>query len=582
MGQRRERLLDLGIIVALVSSTALVYAQTLGHGFVSYDDPTYVVDNAKVRSGLHLATVAWAFTTLYFSNWHPLTWLSYMLDCDLFGVDPGAMHGVNLALHVLNTVLVYAMMRQLTGARWRSALVSALFALHPLHVESVAWISERKDVLSTSFGLLSILSYAAWAKRGGRGAYLASLLCLALGLLAKPMLVTWPFVFLLLDDWPLRRFDGGGLGTWLAALRRRILEKIPFFVLSLVFSIVAAIAQARGGAIVDEVPLPIRAANAAIAYVFYLAKAVYPVRLAPFYPHLGAQLPWGEAVAALALLCAVTACCLGPLRTRRYLTMGWLFYLGTLVPVIGWVQIGSQAVADRYAYVPLLGIFVMIAWGLADAVQWKARLGPFAIGGALAALAGLGALSHAQAARWRDSLTLFAHTLSVTDSNPVSQVHYANALQDQGRLEEAVSHYRAALALAPTYEDARIALGNALLKLGRIAEATPLLTSAAAAHPDSELTQLALGNARLATGDLDGALTAFRRAIELSPELAPAYNDAGVALAKQGRVAEAIPFFEEAVRLRPDLTDAARNLEVARALQSPDSRMPGAAGPAEP
>ena len=556
MSHRSARRLDLAIGLALILATVLVYGQVAGHDFVLYDDPTYVVDNARVRAGLSVENVAWAFTTLHFSNWHPLTWLSYMLDAQIFGVHPGAMHEVNVALHATNAVLVYAALLALTGARWRSALVAGLFALHPLHVESVAWISERKDVLSTLFGLLAILVYAAYAKRGGRARYLACAACLCLGLLAKAMLVTWPFVFLLLDHWPLARLRGHG---W-----QRIAEKLPLFALAAIFSIVALVAQARGGALIEQLSLSTRAANAAIAYVAYLGKTVWPVRLAPFYPHSGEHVPTWPVIGSLALLVGLTAACLAARRVRPYLEVGWLFYLVTLVPVIGLVQVGSQALADRYTFVPLLGIFIAAAWALGDAVRRRPALRPLAVWGSLVVLALLGVQSHAQVARWRDTLTLFAHALAVTPDNAVSRVQYANALQDAGRIDEAIGHYRAALALAASDLDAQVALGNALLKQGRLAEATPLLQAAVAAHPESELAQMGLGNARLEAGDLDGALAAFVRAVELAPALAPAHNAAGVALARAGKLRQAVAQFERALELRPDLEEAARNLETAR------------------
>ena len=570
--------LDLGIVVALILSTLAVYGQVAGHGFVSYDDPVYVVDNLRVRSGLQLENVGWAFTTFHFSNWHPLTWISYMLDSHLFGVDPGAMHLVNLFLHLVNALLVYALFRVLTGARWRPALVAGLFALHPLHVESVAWISERKDVLSTLLGLLALLAYTGYARRGGNRRYLVCLLCFALGLMAKPMLVTLPFAFLLIDYWPLARlrFDATGRNG-LASLGSLVREKLPFFALSLIASALALAAQQHGGAIL-ELPFSTRTANVAVAYVWYLAKTVWPLGLAPFYPYAREGVSVWLSVGSLVLLPGVTACALGPLRGRRYLTVGWLFYLGTLVPVIGIVQVGAQATADRYSYVPLLGIFVAAAWALGEFAERIPRLRNASVVAALIALTTLGAVAFAQVGRWRDSLTLFEHTIAVTADNPVSLVHYANALQEGGRLDEAIENHRAALALEPNFGDALVSLGNALVRKAQPGEATPLFARALAARPDWDVALLGRGNAQLAEGDPDAALVSFRRVIELSPELAEGHNATGAALARRGDLPEAIRSFEMALRLKAELPEARRNLEATRrelerrsALPSPEA-----------
>jgi tetratricopeptide (TPR) repeat protein len=568
-GPSPARRLDLAIGASLLGLTALVFGQVWAHDFVNYDDPLYVAENPMVGMGLSRASLAWALTTFHGGNWHPLTWLSFLIESAWFGPAPGVLHLTDVALHALNTLLLYALLRRLGGAVWRPALVAALFAVHPLHVESVAWISERKDVLSTAFGLLSLHAWVGFARRGGGWRYAACFAALACGLMAKAMLVTWPFVFLLLDYGPLARLPrAGSASVWLAGLGRRIAEKLPFFALSVLASLIAVVAQRTSGALVESLPFAPRVANAFLAYLWYLEKTIWPTALVPLRPHLAEAVPLWPALGALAALTAFTALLLGPLRRRRCLTVGWLFYLGTLVPVIGLVQVGSQATADRYGYVPLIGVFALLAWSLGAAVARWPRGRPLAVAGSAAALLALAVVAHAQTSHWRNSIALFGHALAVAPPNPASLVLYAKALEQTGRVEEAIPRYPEALALDPGFEYALIGLGIVWMQQQRPAEAIPLFKAAVAKRPDNEAALRLLGRARLATFDLDGALASFRRAVAIAPGSARAHEGVGLALLRKGRDAEARTHFEEALRLEPGLAQARRHLGEVRPTRS--------------
>jgi protein O-mannosyl-transferase len=567
------------IALGLAVATAIAFGEVGSFGYVSYDDPRYVIDNVHVRSGWSLANTVWAFRTLSFANWHPLTWLSLMLDEQLFGNSAAAHHWVNVVLHVANAILLFAGLRAFTGALWRSALVAALFALHPLHVESVAWISARKDVLSTLFGLLSMGAYCAFARRQSLGepsarAYAASVACLALGLMAKPMLVTWPLVFLLLDLWPLHRVRFGTGATPARSLASLFAEKTPFLALALVSAVLTIVAQQKAGALsgLAEIPLAARAANAALSAVRYLESTAWPTGLVAIYPHARGEIAWGPAMGAAAALSVATTLALRARETRPALTVGWLFYVVTLLPVIGIVQAGVQARADRYTYVPLIGIFVLVAWALGEAAERARPLARAAIAVACAVAAiACAVVARQQARYWSDSQTLFAHALAHTVGNAVARVHFATALQDQGRCDEAIEHYRAALTLEPDDPYALIGLGNCLLRTGHDGEARSAFQSAIGRGTLLAEAFIGMGNYYMAQRDAPSAYQAFARAVELDPESADALNNAGAALASGGDIRGAIPYFEGALRLRPDHAGAERNLEAARAATGGES-----------
>jgi tetratricopeptide (TPR) repeat protein len=479
-----------------------------------------------------------------------------MLDVQLFGLRAGAHLMENAALHALNTALLFVVLRRMTRRRWPSAVVAALFALHPQHVESVAWISERKDVLSTLFWMLTLLAYASYASRPRAGPYLLVVLLFCLGLLAKPMLVTLPFVLLLLDYWPLRRF--------LADPSRLVVEKLPLFVLAGAAAAVTYVAQERAGAVLSTaaVPFSARLANAPIAYATYLWKTFIPVNLAAFYP---LQLPVsaGGAAAATAALALVSAGALVTARRRPYLIVGWCWYLGTLVPVLGLVKQGEQAMADRYTYVPLIGVFIMVVWALADLAAERRWPSWVPAGAAAAALATCAAATAAQVAVWRDSATLFDHALHVTTGNYAAHANYGAAMMDHGRFEEALSHFEAALRLRPNFVKAQIDAGLAHASLGHTDLARADYERALALDADNAVAHYNLGVLLAQQGRLADAAAHYRAAVSADPEYGKAYNNLGIALAALGEPAQAIAAYDAALHIDPDLAPAHLNLAIA-------------------
>lgn len=589
----------LALAGALAVATLAVYAQTVRFDFVVFDDPSYVMENPHIRHGLTRAGVVWVFTSEHFANWHPLTGLSHMLDCTLFGLAPGGHHLTSVLLHVANTLVLFFVLSGATGAPWRSGLVAALFALHPLHVESVAWVSARKDVLSTLFAFLALGAYGSYARRGGVGRYTLTALLLALGLMSKPMLVTLPFVFLLWDYWPLGRLR---LGRTQEAVRL-VVEKLPFLALSLAASAVTLIVQGRAGAVasVAEVPVRLRAANAVVSYARYLEKMIWPRDLSPVYPHPnlpgGTPLEFWQVAAAALLLVTLTAAVWA--SRRPYARMGWLWYLGTLVPVIGLVQVGGQAMADRYTYIPLIGPFIVVVWGAGDLVARRAA-GPrrwVAAAVAVTVLLALALASRAQARHWRNSIALARHALREAPRSPHMQMnlgvalqqagkpdralrHYreaaqiaphspklhnnvGNALEVQGRRDEAIAHYRQALVLEPGFARAHANLGSALLAAGATVEALEHLETAVRLDPGHHLAHERLGFALAAQGRLDEAIAHYRQALALEPGYAEAHNNLGIALQARGEVDEAIAHFGRALEIRPDFASAHNNLGIA-------------------
>jgi len=560
-----------GVLLAAVTVT--VFWHVSSHDFIAYDDPEYVIDNPMVRAGLTPQGIRWAFTTFAAANWHPLTWLSHMLDAELFGLNPGRHHLASLLFHVLNTILLFLVLVRMTKALWRSAVVALLFGVHPLHVESVAWIAERKDVLSTFFWMLTLWAYSRYTEKPGRISYLVALIVYALGLMAKPMLVTLPFVLLLFDYWPLGRWPAQGFvhdprqheGRGASLLR----EKVPFILLAALSSMVTLIAQWKGGAVssAEIVPFGVRLCNALVAYLLYLVKMVWPAGLAVFYPHPGRGLPGWLVLCAALVLAGVT---LWAVRSRKggpYLLSGWFWYLGTLLPVIGLIQVGDQAMADRYSYIPLIGPFIMISWGLpALAAKWRLPriLLPLLTAAALSALL---CVSWVQVRHWRDSVTLFMHTLSVTTNNSRMHNNLANVLAQRGEIEEAIAHYEKALAIQPNAPEAQSNLGAALVSMGRVEEGIGHYREALRLDPNLAEVHNNLGVALADQGKTEEALSHYLKAVELRPDYAEAHNNLGNILADQGKLAEAVTQFQEALRLQPYYPQAHNNLGVALARQ---------------
>jgi tetratricopeptide (TPR) repeat protein len=559
---------DLWLCLLLVLSTLAVYWQIQNYDFVNIDDNFYVYDNRQVQSGLALESLVWSFTTgTTVSNyWMPLTWLSHMLDFQLYGLNPAAHHWTSLLFHALNAVLLFFVLKKMTGAWWRSGFVAALFAVHPLHVESVAWVSMRKDVLSTFFWLLAMGAYARYAEKPGLGRYFPVLLLFVLGLMSKPMLVTLPFVLLLLDFWPLSRMPiSPAISTNNPEIKTTpvsvlIGEKIPFLALSAVAAAAALIYQQKGGAVptMDLALLKVQTANALVSYVIYIKKMIWPSRLAVFYPHPG-TIPVWQAMAAGILLVCVTVFFVRSGTKRPYLPMGWFWYLGTLVPVIGLVKIGGFAMADRYTYVSFIGLFVLVAWGVADlAARWRHRKIVLA---ALAAvlLSILSALTWKQVGCWENSRTLFEHTLKVTSDNWLAHNNLGAALSEQGRMEEAVAHYSKALWIKPEYADARINLGLALEKQGRIDEAIDHFVQVLRTKPDHVGARFNLGNVLMDQGRIDVAGQHYLEVLRLKPDHVEARNNLGKVIYKQGRIEEAMGHFSQVRQIMPDHAEAHYN-----------------------
>jgi protein O-mannosyl-transferase len=560
------------VLLALV--TLAVFWPVAGHDFVDYDDGPFIFDNPHVTSGLKLQNLAWAFTTGHTGNWHPLTWMTHMLDCQCFGLKAGAHHLVNVALHAANTLLLFFGLWRLTGAHGRSAMAAALFALHPLRVESVAWAAERKDVLCACFGLLTLLLYARWAKQANslqsragvqnlksKILYGLALLCFALGLMSKPMLVTLPFVLLLIDFWPLQRLQPVAWGS----VTVRLFEKGPFLLLSLIASGVAYRVQVHSGAVATSLSLYDRAANALVSCVRYLGKFFWPVNLSFFYPHPG-HWPAGTVAGAAVLLLALSAAVLARARQRPYLPVGWLWYLGMLLPVIGLVQVGLLAMADRYTYLPMIGLAILLVWGAGDLVErWHWRPS-WVAAAAMAPLAACAVLSVQQLQYWRNSRTLFEHATRVTSGNYLAYNNLGNYWYQQGRFDEAATAYRKSLETNPERDEVLNNLGLALARQGTIQEAMACFEAALRIQPDHEGVLRNLAEALRQSGTTDEATRQFIEAVKQS-DAAAAHCNLGLALTRAGRFEEADVHLRLALRLKPDYADTQNNLGILLGLQ---------------
>ena len=552
------------LCLALCILIFAVYWQVWDHSFVNYDDTLYVTKNPHVQDGLTFKDITWSLTATHAGNWHPLTWLSHMLDCQLYGMNPGWHHFSSLLFHTANALLLFLALNRMTGRLWRSAFVAGLFALHPLHVESVAWVAERKDVLSTFFLFLTLLSYVWYVERRGVYRYLLIILCFVLGLMAKPMLVTLPFVLLLLDYWPLGRLPVGRLqGASLpptdplvssrnvfSQARPLLWEKIPFFIVAAVSSVITYLAQDSHNAVktLTKFPLECRLANGLVSYINYIAKVVWPKDLAVFYPHPGQSLPTWQAVFAGLLLLVISIAVIRSGRRYPYLPVGWLWYVGTLVPVIGLVQVGEQAMADRYTYVPLIGLFVIIAWGVPDLVSgWTFRRTALAVTAA-AVLSVLMVRTWKQLHYWKSSTALFEHTLAVTENNSVAHFGLGNALLEEGKTAEAIHNYSEALRLDPGYVGARINWGIALLDQGRPADAINHFFEVLKVNPHDGRVYLNLGVALAREGRTAEAMDYYYKAALQDPVNASiAYYNIACEYAKQNKTEKALTWLEKAI-----------------------------------
>jgi Flp pilus assembly protein TadD len=568
------------ILVSLLLSLAtfLVFSPALRNDFVNFDDPDYVTANPHVKTGLKWDNVVWAFNGGHASNWHPLTWLSHMFDCQFFNQRAALHHLENIGWHIANTVLLFLLLNRLTRGFWRSALVAALFALHPLHVESVAWVAERKDLLSTFFLLLTLWAYALYGERKSQTSplkqtrftplnspivcYGLALLCYVLGLLSKPMLVTAPFLLLLLDYWPLRRFNSAG--EFRARAQTLIADKAPFLLLAAASSVTTFLVQKNSGAVwaITDLTLSARIENALVAYPRYLAKLVWPAKLSVFYPHPG-RWPLTMVLLAGALLLAISVLAYASRRRAPFVLVGWCWFLGTLVPVIGLVQVGWQSMADRYTYIPYIGLFIVLAWGIDEITRsWRTRAVPLVVA-ASAALLAFAAITVQQLAHWKSSETLFRHSLRVTHHNYVANHNLAIALMFDGRLDEALEHFKEALRLRPKSADSWNGIGEVLLRQGRLDDAMQFFHRAVEFQADFAVARNNLGVALTRKGLVKEAAAEFQEAVKAKPDYARAHNNLGMALQSQGRLDEAIPELQQSVQLAPEDPEAHNNLGMA-------------------
>jgi tetratricopeptide (TPR) repeat protein len=557
---------DFLVCLFFVISILAVYWQMRNYDFINYDDNLYVTVNPYVQSGLNLKSIAWAFTSTHASNWHPVTWLSHMLDCRLYGMNPGQHHLTNVLFHILNTLLLFFVFKRMTGELWPSGFIAALFALHPLHVESVAWLAERKDVLSTFFWMLTMWSYVRYVERSEFGRCLPVLLFFILGLMAKPMLVTLPFVLLLLDCWPLKRFhlvtsgDGShcGPGSFYLGM---VWEKTPLFLLSGASCVVTYIAQKSSGAVssLAVIPFHVRIHNAIVSYVSYIGKMIWPYKLAILYPYPKSMILWQVAGAGV-LLAVISVVVFRMVKTKPYFAVGWFWFLGTLVPVSGLVQVGSQAMADRYTYVPLIGLFIIIAWGVPDILaKWRYKKNILAIS-ALFVLSAVMICTMFQVRNWRNSITVFQHAVDVTENNYVAYEKLGEALAAVGQIDLAIKHYSEALRIRPDFMSTHLSMGIALREKGNYDEAIRHFLEALRINPDNAMVHNNLGVVLARKGNDKEAVSQFYEAIRIDPDYAGAYYNLGKIFENQGKFEDAILFYRKTLHFNPNMTQTLYNL----------------------
>ncbi len=542
----------LGICVFLVAITWLVFGQTLGHDFVNFDDKTYVYGNPVVTSGLTWPGIAWAFIHSHALNWHPLTTISHMFDCQVFGLNAGGHHFTNVLLHTIAVILLLLVLNQMTAQLWRSAFVAAVFAIHPLHVESVAWIAERKDVLSAVFFMLTLGAYVGYTRRRTIGRYVTMSILFACGLMSKPMLVTVPFVLLLLDYWPLDRLKG----QWSVVIGL-VVEKLPLFVLSAASCVVTIIAQRGSTGDMEPLPFIWRIENAAVSCTTYIGQMFWPVKLAVFYPAHSFSV-W-QIVFAFGFLIAVSAITVAMRKRHPYLFTGWFWYLGMLVPVIGVLQIGLQSHADRYTYLPQIGLYVLATWTVADMAIFRGREKFLAAIAAILLLAP-GWQSWKQTKYWKNSETLWTHTLAVTSDNDIAHNNLGQFLAERGRIDGAIAQYQAALRIRGDAQEARYNLSNALVhnNLGnafvekeRLDEAIAQYEKAIALRPDYADGHFNLGSVFLQQGRLDEAIAEWRKTLSIHPDDVEGHTMLGDALVRTHRIREGISHYEKVLQLDP-------------------------------
>jgi len=585
------------VVIFLAIVTVAVYAQMVTHDFVSLDDGLYITQNEIIQEGLTLKGIVWACTADAPYYWHPVTWWSHMLDCRLFGMNAGMHHMMNLLFHALNTILLFFLLQLMTGAFWRSAVVAALFALHPLHVESVAWACERKDVLSTFFFILSLVSYGAYVKQSRSVLYWLSLSVFVLALMSKPIIVTLPFVLILLDYWPLdhiagRNAQGNGMGYPGRLLTTRfVVEKIPFLICAAGLSLITYVGQVKAGAVrsVEAIPLLVRVENAFVSYIRYMFKMFWPHNLAVYYPH-PTNLPswlengptvlaWQAAIAAM-ILVAICVIVIKKLRTHPYFAVGWFWYLGTLVPMIGIVQVGSHALADRFTYIPLVGLFIMLVWGATDLLAYRPYGKPILVLGTGFILAACMTVTFFQVRHWQDSVTLYKRAVTATSHNPLMRVNLGITLAGQGKHDEAARQFAEALKERPNYAKAHYHLGRILDEKGRSDDARRHYVKALETKQDYSKgfynlgindrmkAHYYLGELLVRQGEMKESAEHFRAILLNKPDHAGAHLSLGYVLSRRRILGDALFHYQEAMRLFPDYTAiASYNIACIHALQ---------------
>ena len=562
-----DRWLVAGVCIFLAAITYAVFGQTLGYEFVNLDDAQYVYENPVVQKGLTWEGFRWALTYGEIGHWHPLTWLSHMLDCQLYGLQAGGHHFTNLLLHGVTVILLFLVLRQMTGFLWRSAFIAAVFAVHPLRAESVAWIAERKDVLSAFFFMLTLGAYVRYVRRPpSMFRYGAVLFFFTLGLLSKNMLLTMPFVLLLLDYWPLNRLSS----FTPRVLLRRVAEKIPLFMLTVGSCVATILVPEKMNA--GQLPFGLRMENAVVSYVTYLWQMIHPSGLACLYPNPENYLPLWQVAGALGLLLAISGVVWAFRQTQPWLVVGWLWYLGMMIPVIGIVQISYYAHADRYTYLPQIGLYLLLTWAAADlCAGWRHRrvvLG----GGATVILVALIFCARAQTSYWRNSESLWSHTLACTSDNFIGYNSFGNALLQMGKVDKAIVQYRQALRIKPNLAGVHNNLGDILLQKGDVDEAIVQYQQALQINPDSAKAHNSLGNALLKKGQVDEAIVEFQTALQINSEYADAHDNLGNILLQKGEVDEAIIHLQKTLQIRPDSLEVLNNLAWLLAT-GPNARM---------
>jgi len=562
----------LSISFILIIITFSVYWQTKTFDYINFDDNDYITENRHVQAGLSMGNIAWAFTTTHTGPWIPLTWLSYMFGVQLYGMSPGWHHLTNVFFHITNVLLLFFILNQTTQAIWKSCLVAVLFALHPIHVESVAWISERKDVLSTFFFLLTILGYYRYVKQPAVANFLLTLLLFAFSLMAKPMVVTLPFVLILLDYWPLKRFPTNQskpsrFKTKGRHIKYLMIEKVPFLILSLIVSLITFLSHQDIGSLGSwkEFPFLDRIANSLASYTKYIGKMIWPNKLAVLYPY--AQISLWEMISSFVFIAVVSWYAIRKRHEQPYFIVGWLWYLGTLVPVIGLVNWGSQAMADRFVYIPFIGLYIIASWGISGLLtKWIQRKIWFVVPTIVIAST-LSILSWQQVGHWENSVTLFENSLKKTRNNYIIHNNLGVTLELEEQTEKAIEHYRQALKIKPDYADAHNNIGFALSKIEQMGKAIEHYQQALKKRPNYDKAHNNMGNALYKLDRFDEAIEHYSKALKIKPDFADAHNNIGSALFRKGMTNEAVKHYFKALRINPDHAAARINLRKMRMLQ---------------